>query len=338
MKLNASLSVANQWLRHHQNDRNKSIALAKLLSISENSAYKRLYGITPFSLPEALMISTSLGISMNQLLYHEDPLFSANFSGIGSYSCSDYLDLVEKELNNILQHNQKKAWVITNEIPDVYFYFFSELAMFKYYSWERMTWENEKLSAQKFDFNIPELASVPNRLNNMLNKYLQIPVIEIWNYNIFDNVLWQIEYFWKNGDFKNNRIPLILCKRLSDLLFHIEKMVIHGKRFLPGKLLGANNPSFNLYLNEAMQSHNILLVQTNDSFTTYPVLNNPNYIKTSDREVTNYIQELISVLKKQALPLSNVTLKYRRAFFNRITKKVEILERKIMQEPSTDRS
>ena len=163
----------------------------------------------------------------------------------------------------------------------------------------------------------------------MLIKYLKLPTFEIWNYNIFDNVLWQIEYFWKNGNFKNKSVPLRLFDRLTDLLNHIENMVIHGKRFMPGKKPEEQDTPFGLFLNEAIQSHNILLVQTNEKFTAYPVLDNPNFIKTTDIKVTNYIQELISALKKQALPLSNVTIKYRRAFFNRITQKVDDLKAKI---------
>lgn len=329
MENNTSQSVAQQWITHHQNHRNKSLALANLLSISENSAYKRLYGITPFTLEEALKIANFLDMGMNELLYHDNPLFSANFSGIVTKSTFDYLYLIDKELDYILRHKERYVWAITNEIPDAYYYFFPELAMFKYYTWEKLTWENKEYLKKKFDFDISIDSKVVRKMNSMLHKYMKIPTIEIWNYNIFDNVLWQIEYFWKNGDFKNIDVPLRLCSRLNDLMNHIENMVIHGERFMPGKKPRKSNSSFGLYLNEAMESHNILMIRTNDKYTAYPVLDNPNFIKTTDKKVTNYIEELITVLKKQALPLSNVTIKYRRAFFNRINKKVEELKAKI---------
>ena len=118
------------------------------------------------------------------------------------------------------------------------------------------------LQERPFDF---DLISYPviKMSEQLCNIYKNIPSIELWNLNIVDFTLSQIEYHTLSGGFRDPNDALIMCDRASDLMSHLKTMAVKGQKFLvnsnPENTMGA---TFDLYHNEMIYTNNTIVVST----------------------------------------------------------------------------
>ena len=65
-------------------DENLVKYISSQLLLSDNAAYKRIKGITPFTLEEACVLAKHLGISLDALVQMSDDNFSFSFRAVGN--------------------------------------------------------------------------------------------------------------------------------------------------------------------------------------------------------------------------------------------------------------
>lgn len=314
---------------HNKGKTNLAKTISSVLGISLNGAYKRINGVINFSLEEAAMLSKGFGFSLDQILPEKITRFNALFSGLFTeHSSMDYMDVVQNELEEILSSKDCKTWIVTNDLPDVYYYYFEELALLRYYIWERMGWKTKHLENIRFSFDLSQKSKILAKVKSLNALYQRMPTVEIWNYNMFHNISWQILYLAESGDFKDSAIPLTLCDRLGELLEHIRQMAKHRKRFIPGTNSEDGLP-YQVYIHPSMQNHNIILVRSDNQFIGYPVLDNPNFMKITDPKITDYLHDLMDKFKRQSTSITNVESEVVKSFFDRASLQLEILREEV---------
>jgi hypothetical protein len=330
MKIPTDQEKLIHLIKEHNNPgANLAKSVASVLGISLNGAYKRINGTLSFSLEDASKLAKEFSFSLDQLLPDRITRFNALFSGFHTErSAMDYMDIVKNEMEDILSNENCQTWLVTNDLPDGYYYYYKELALLRYYIWERMGWKHNHLDNVRFSFQLSDKMEVLGKIESLNALYQRIPTVEIWNYNVFHNICWQIIYLAESGDFKDASVPLRLCDRLNDLLDHIKQMVIEGKRFIPGTS-PENGLPYHVFIHPSMHNHNIILVKSGDELTAYPVLDNPNFIKITDPKITGYLYDLMGKFQRQSSPLSNIKNNDVKPFFDRVSLQLSILREEV---------
>ncbi|MBK7174804.1 MAG: hypothetical protein IPH84_16580 [Bacteroidales bacterium] len=62
----------------------------------------------------------------------------------------------------------------------------------------------------------------------ILDYYIRLPIIELWNYETFNGILHQVEYAWLSGFFADKNDILRLCHSLDEFIHHMQRQVAKG--------------------------------------------------------------------------------------------------------------
>lgn len=315
-----------ETIKKQLGDANGSLAtaLAEILNLSKNAVYKRLEGSTLFSIQDIVLLSQHFYLPLESMLYPDASSVQAKFSGFEADDSSfEFLQLIEKELVQFIKAEKIQAYLVTDDLPDMYFYFFEELALFRVYTWERMAWRNESWQEKKFSFEYEGSRDVVSQTKRMMRYYEKIPALEIWNYQVFEGVYQQVLYLLEVGEFENPKDALVLSDKLGELLDHIYEMAVTGKRFLPDTSASEEAVTYELYHNEVMHNNNIILIEADEQKRAFPVLDNPHYIIVEDDKMYDYLKAKFEALLYHSTPLSKTSDKSRRLFFSKLKKSYE---------------
>jgi len=112
---------------------------------------------------------------------------------------------------------------------------------------------------------------------------------ELWNLNLLDNTLNQIEYYLESGSIAQASDALLLCDKMIALLAHLKQMTEEGKKFPVGAKTMEGRKFFHLFHNEMVDTNNTIIVETPRGKAIYSTFGNPNLLQTTDQRVTTYI-------------------------------------------------
>ena len=294
--------------------------LKPILKRTKNAVYKRINGTTPLTLEDICLLSEHFHLPFAEILQPPQPTrFMADFSGFGAQtSATQYLDLLEKELSVLKDEKSTKVWYVTSGLPDFYFFYFPALTLFKIFIWERMVWGSEQWQRRDFKLNIPEREFILEKTKKLVDYYGFIHTTELWNEELLDSLFRQLLYVAESRLYTKGEDILQVCEATKDLIHHLEEMAYAERHFRPNENLKTNQKPFYLYYNETMQNNIFLLMENEKRREVYTVLNTPNYIKTGDDKMANYMREQIQQLMQRSVPLGKPGEKYRHIYFDKL--------------------
>lgn len=306
-------------------------ALSELLGVQKDAIYRRLRGDTLLTPEEIALLTRHFQLSLDALVnkdadrvYFSFSPFSRTVSNVG-----DYLNGILEDLQRVQQLPDVKVFYASFEIPFFYYAYFPELISFKLFIWGKTVWELEYLKDRPFDLDI---ISYPDEKvsEQILKTFTQLDTIEIWSSNICDNTLSQIEFFTNSGGFKNPEDAYLLCDKLEGLVEQWRKMAALGTKFpLDNFTPEMARGSFSLHQQEMLITSNTILVSSPATKVLFPIISNPNYLRTTDQRMCDYQEEWFRKAISKSTSLSMQNEKSRDAFFNIMVRKINATRRRI---------
>ncbi len=306
-------------------------AMAECLQISKDGVYRRLRGDTYLTPEELSILSIKYGISIDNMLREDfvNVMFRFNVFSHKVTSFENYLKPIYEDLIALKSISNVHVFYATSEIPLFYYCLYPELISFKLYTWAHSIWEMAYIKSNKFEFSLIS-NEVVEWTQEIAKLYAQLQSIEIWNVNVADNTLAQIEYHFNSGGFKNNSDAILLCDRLISWAEHCKKAAEEGSKFFitrhDHRIQGAE---YTLYHNEMVHTNNTIFVNSPQVKIVFNTFANPNFMRSVDEHICNYTSEWFEKLLQKSNPISLHAEKNRDWFFKKVIHKIELVKKRI---------
>ena len=304
--------------------------VSDLLSVSTDSAYRRIRGQTVLSLEETRKICDKYSISIDSLLGSKPNSVTFRYRAIkpGTFDFRQYLEKILTDITLIKKFDQKKIIYTAKDIPLFYHFEFMELAAFKIFFWLKTFMQFPEYAEKKFSIENPdnELMSLGQEI---LETYVGIPSIEIWNDESIFSALRQIEFYHDSGLFNEADIGMILCDRLLDLVHHIKNQADQGKKILRSREVADTDNNYQLYYNELTLVDNTILIETDGRRLVYMTHNLLNNLITANEGFCDETSSIMSNMMNKSNLISSASAKLRNVFFLRMEEKIIQLRTKV---------
>ena len=303
--------------------------VADELSISIDSAYRRIRGESDLSLKEFNLLSSKFSVPTDIVFSKSQNYASFKYRSIqcNHYDLKSYFNSIAEEIKLLEHFGIKEIIYSALDLPIFYYFIFPKLAAFKIFFWKRSVFEFPKLNDLHFNFNIIDDNDL-ERSHNMLKNYLAIPnITEVWSEDTINATLRQIRFYNEIEIFESKQDIIYILDDLKKVLNHIEKQAEFGYKFYPGTDFPINSDknNFKLYFNKLTLSENMILLKskyTNKVHLGYNVL---NILTTNDEEFFNDAHEFYQKIIKNSTLLSVISERERQRFFKILSNKIDAL-------------
>lgn len=296
--------------------------LGEALSISSDSAYRRIRNEKIFTLDEILKVCTKFDLSFDEAIgdaNNNTVAFSFHFK-TSNYDFSEYLSTVIDHIDRVKKEGGT-MYYSAKDIPVFHFFQSKELTAFKIFYWLRTMSNDNELTKQKFDFEM-----IPAKLREVTKKiytsYAQVKSYEIWNHETIHSTINQITYY-KDSDYISTEQASVLLHELKKLIIHLSEEAEHQFKYHIGNKAIGDEPNFNLYYNEIIAADNSIYAEygnVKESYKPHIVL---NYMITNNVQYCNYIKTVFDGVLKKSTIVSGVNEKERNQFFNYNLKRID---------------
>ena len=198
---------------------------------SSSAAYRRINGDKPLTFDETAWLLVTYPVSLESSLRPNTIRYTVPALHAQPTSPSAYLDLIEKDLTVLAAEPTCLIQYMANEIPFFYYLLSPELAYFKLYMWSLTVWEIEGKKNKSFDIEVfRKDAHLNNQIKRLIVLYSSVASEEIWNINMLDTTLNQIQYCRDAERFKNPADAHFLVEILRGLLEKLKGIVAASKK------------------------------------------------------------------------------------------------------------
>lgn len=298
--------------------------VADLLSISMDSAYRRIRGEKPILLDELQKLCRHFQISLDQLMNIDSnsTVFYGQWVDALSFDFEKYLADWLRNLQMINSAAKKMFYYDAKDIPLYHHYQFNALSSFKFFFWMRTILSYEKFLKMSYEDFVPDSTLLKMGVES-IKLYNKIPSAEIWTYETINSTLRQIEFYEESGVFKEKESVQTLYEEVDKLVNHVKEQAACGEKFIYGEKPTGNINNFKLFFNEVSTGHNTVLAETDNVRTVFLNHGVMNYMITRDERFCDFTKgSLENTMRKSSL-ISSVSEKERNRFFNVLQQKVE---------------
>ena len=304
--------------------------LAELLSISRDSAYRRIRGETVLSLDEIRLLTHRYAISIDDFLSpaRDRVSFQLKALDVADFSFEKWFKSILDNLELFLASPEKDKRITydAKDLPIFYYFQFPRLSAFKLYFWMKTFAQDAKLNTGKYDAKM-----VDNKLIAMGEKiwerYSRIPCTEIITYELLNVTLRQVEYAYECGMFNHKEEALALCDDCSTLASHLQHQAETGTKLTYGQNeAGAN---FKIYVNEVLIGSNSILFEMGTKRIAFITPNNFNLLMTTHEAFCQITLNHINNLIEQSVLITASAKKQRSKFFNRVEETIQSVKSRL---------
>lgn len=297
--------------------------IAELLSISTDSAYRRIRGEKSIDFEELMQLASHFKYSVDQFLHirNDSILFTDRSVSVNATFHFDlYLQALVQDLTYMNSFSGKKLYYLTKDLPIFYHFVYPELAAFKCFFWMKTIVHDPAFTRLFFalDDYRSSFVDVGKKINHL---YSQIPSVEVWNAENIHSTIRQIEYYKETGVFANKQDIVIVYQTLLNAVYDIENQADEGSKIVFGRSAG-RGAEYQLYINEFILGDNTILVELEESKVVYINHGVINYMMTRDEKFCAFTFDHFENILKRSTPISRTNEKERKKFFNRIREKI----------------
>ena len=297
--------------------------VSTLLNVSTDSAYRRIRGETPLVLEEAAVLCREFSLSLDTLL--SIPRKAVTFIPIqlssAGYTFDRYLQDILAAFKRVETFSEKNITYLTKDVPLFYHFMHRPLFAFRYFFWMKSILQHPEFTTRKFSVDLlPE--SIEQTGREILKQYSNIPSTEIWNTEVVNSVISQVEYYHEAGYFNTPEDVELVYDALRKTLQHLKEQAEYGCKFLPGEAPRSRKTNYRLFYNSMVLGDNTILVETEGRKTLYLVYDVLNYMTTQDEAFCNDVEAKLQLLLKRGTIISSVSEKQRSQFFNTLLRKI----------------
>jgi len=311
LNLPAHLSLANE--------------LGELLNLSPDSVYRRIRGDKPVSLDELRLLCRHYHLSLDQVLQlkTDKVLFTDTDAGKGVNNFQEYLDNLLHLLQHFNSFRHRKVYYLSKDVPIFYFFYFEELAAFKSFFWSKSILNDPAFEAKKFSVAACKDSGYFETGQQILKEYNKIPSIELWNYGSIDSTILQAEYYRDAGIFESRADLDKVLDCCDAMLLHLQKQLEKSRKFMPGIGEAGYGADFEFYMNEIILGNNTILVETDETRTTFINHIVLKLISTTDPAFNDKAFRNFNNLLSRSSLISGTGEKERHKFFNAMRERIQ---------------
>lgn len=292
--------------------------LSDLLSLSQDSVYRRLRGQTLLSLDESFKIAHTYQVSLDDLSLEQIQEFDiSNQKIVFSYHSQMYEELdIKLHLQAIFDDFERAQYFSTRkminsavDIPIFYYFNYDNLARFKLLYWDSsfLNTSHEQLDPNSIDENLLTLG------RQIYRAYTRIPSIEIWTETTINSTLEHIQFCHES--------EMITDEWAQELYNDVEKLLIDLKENAANCQRGKS--SFELYLSDISLGNNVTVVHLDNFKVAYMSVNTFGILKTEQLNFIKRIEDWKEQILQKSTLISGVSERQRMKFFNRLLKQVK---------------
>ncbi len=305
--------------------------LEDLLSISTDSAYRRIRGEKELSFSElqkiALHFNVSADLALNsttgdEIYFKYKPIDEEKFNLL------DYTTNAYQIVKKFADSGNCEMIYAAKDMPIFHDFYNDELAAFKTFVWQKTIlgfrkFENRKFSLSNLDSGMIQTGK------KLLAEYIRFPSTELWNEETIQSTLLQIEYYAESGLFENPKEAFIVLGKLEEYITHIKSQAEKGLKFLIGDAPSPYSGSFKLYHNEVVLSDNTVLAILEDQKVSFITHNAFNFLSTSnDRFCDASYKHFLNLMSRSSL-ISKDSEKLRNKFFSGLAAEIKKTREKL---------
>jgi hypothetical protein len=298
--------------------------VAITLNVSLDSAYRRIRGEKLLDFDEISLLCQGFNISIDEFfcLNSGTILFQTGTKPSQKDALKQWMEDVYKQLYYINSYPNRHLYHLIKDLPPFYYFFHPILARFKFFFWTKSILPLGHAPLEKFCLNQKELFKYEELSQRIIRAYAKVPSTEIWNKDALNTTLRQIETYHEMGWIENKETTKLIYSSVLDVIGHLEKMAIQGKKSLLGQNPLSEHGEFQLYLNDIVSGDNTLLVELGESKITYLNHSVIYFVGSKDPGFNELVfRNIENVIKKSSL-MSGSGEKERTQVFNKLRKKV----------------
>lgn len=333
-----SISIQQKLFKNLKNLDHSQVSfvhlVSELLGISYDSSYRRIRDEKSLSINELVILATHFHVSIDDLVHGSGrSLYFQQFPIVSdSNSFYKWLEFILNELKLISKTKKENVIYAARDIPIFYYFDFPDLIEFKFFMWQRMLLGISSYQEKNFTLS-GNLEAIHYELGNkILDYYIRLPIIELWNYETFNGIMHQVEYAWLSGFFSDKSECIQLCHSLDDFLHHIQKQVAKSTRIRLGSEINESSCNYTVYLNEVFLADNTILVENDVQNSIIMTYNTLNILKTHNEVFFTQVKSALLKLIESAILISGTSAKERNHFFSGLHEKLQKFVESVKQQ------
>lgn len=296
-------------------------AIADVLHVSPDSAYRRIRGETPLILEEAKTLCHAFHLSLGHLFQLSNN--SVVFENVDVSKENDfkaYLTSILQHLHWVASCKEKKIIYLATDITVFYYFLFKPVFAFRYFFWMRSVLQHPAFQQRRFSVDClpPDVYEMGKEI---LSAYAKLTSIEIWNAGAVNSFLLQISNYRESG-IMESASALAVYESLQKTLEHVRLQAEHGSKFLPGEAPRTKKENYTLFYNRSALGDNSILVLHDGKKTVYLNYDVLNYMMTQGEVFCNSVHEKLQLIMRKSTLISAVSEKQRTIFFNTLSAKI----------------
>lgn len=309
-------------------------ALADLLEVSNDSAYRRIRGETALSIEEIAAICRQFRFSFDSFINsYDDSLANFKYNRMeGSpESFKSYFKSIRADLEKILLYDEKEVIFAAEDIPVFHHFISPELTAFKMFYWNKSILNAKDFEDKKYDSSLvdDELIETATAIYDM---YARVNSKEIWSDDTANSTLKQIEFYWEAGIFKTKEDALLICDKVTEMLDRIKRQAELNIKLGVDDKPTSTESNYALYHSDVMIGNNCVLVNTPGMKATYLSYHTFNTILTTNAAFCTETDLWLKNLIRKSNLISGVAEKQRYRYFKKIEDLMKKLRDKIENE------
>jgi hypothetical protein len=313
-----------EQIRLRQKDQSLVDEIAKLLSISTDSAYRRIRDEKTISLEETKTLCNHYRISLDNLmnLSTNTYSFTGDFVDAATFRFEEYLKDVVQQVKYMNGFEKKQMIYLCKDIPLFHHFHFRELAAFKHYFWMKNILHHPSFIHAKF-----RMADYPDEYFELgkraLQYYNQLDSIELWNIESINSTIRQVEYYRETDAFADPSEMMAVYEALEKLAAHLQDQAALGFKFDAATGPAVPCGSFQMYFNEIVILENSIMVTLNETKAAFLVHNVLNFMITHDVHFCEKMQQHIDNLIRKSTLISTFSERERARFFKYLHNRIK---------------
>jgi len=304
-------------------------AIADILDISNDSAYRRIRGEKQISLEEMQRLASHYKISLDQFMHIQSNsfIFTGHLTNASDHVFGQWMQDTLQQLQFMNSFKHKHLYYMAKDVTAMYYFAIPEFWAFKSFVWKKSILHYEDLKGTKFIMDKEIESSNPDIAQKITDVYTQLPSSEIWNIDSINSTLRQIEFYRSANIFDTRKDHDRFCDAFLQLIDHLEKQAEFGLKFRIGE---TNKPSltpYHFYNNELILGDNSICAELDSMKVTYLNHSVLNFVGTRDERFNNYMHANVQNMIRKSSMLSRVGERERIEFFNRMRERIKAVAR-----------
>ncbi len=292
--------------------------LSDVLSISLDSAYRRIRGETEISIDELYLLTKKYTLSIDDVFSNQNDTVTFAYTKLtdSEKNFEIYLNRLSQHLNRINTFEKKRIHYVAEEIPLFYSFFSEKLTEFKLFYWQRSVLNIEHYQQQKFNWGVvPQ--SLVQLAHQLYKDYLTIPSVEVWTDETVLTGIKQILFYFESGILTNEQ-TLVLLEEYKQMITVVQQFAENGS-----KQKGHKGDSYQLYNSEVVLGTNCIYVIMGEARYSYISFNTLNSLTTTNPEFCEETEHWMRNLERKSTLISGVAEKQRYQFFSKMYKVID---------------